>query len=132
MGSFEFHQTSFSLIDNETREEKFIGVPEQGGRDMISLDPLMPGSVYTSSVDDHARDGLYRLEVGCSPGTGKLKIAGGVDGVMRESISRASAYLMSQKVKMGIGQHVDTTDFQVEAIDLICNQVTCYAGHVHV
>ena len=29
MGSFEFHQTSFSLIDNETRDEKFIGVPEQ-------------------------------------------------------------------------------------------------------
>jgi hypothetical protein len=26
MGSFEYHQTSFSLIDNETREEKFIGV----------------------------------------------------------------------------------------------------------
>src|SRR5208337_383596 len=25
MGSFEFHQTSFSLIDNETREEKFVG-----------------------------------------------------------------------------------------------------------
>jgi predicted ATP-dependent Lon-type protease len=45
MGSFEFHQTSFSLIDNETREERFIGVPEQGGRDMISLDSLAPGSV---------------------------------------------------------------------------------------
>ncbi len=30
MGSFEFHQTSFSLIDNETREEKFVRVPEQG------------------------------------------------------------------------------------------------------
>ena len=67
MGSFEFHQTSFSLIDNETREEKFVGVPEQGGRDMISLDPLAPGSVYTSSVDDHAKVGLCRLEVGCSP-----------------------------------------------------------------
>jgi hypothetical protein len=101
MGSFEFHQTSFSLIDNETREEKFVGVPEQGGRDMISLDPLAPGSVYTSSVDDHAKVGLYRLEVGCSPGTGKLKIAGGVEGVMRESINRAFAYLMGQKVKMG-------------------------------
>jgi hypothetical protein len=34
---------------------------------MISLDPLDPGSVYTSSVDDHAKVGLYRLEVGCSP-----------------------------------------------------------------
>lgn len=132
MGSFEFHQTSFSLIDNETRnetrEEKFIGVPEQGGRDMISLDPLAPGSVYTSSVDDHAKVGLYRLEVGCSPGTGKLKIAGGVEGLMRESISRAFAYLMGQKVKMGVGQQVDTTDFHVEAIDLLSNHVSCEAG----
>ena len=128
MGSFEFHQTSFSLIDNETREEKFVGVPEQGGRDMISLDPLAPGSVYTSSVDDHAKVGLYRLEVGCSPGTGKLKIAGGVEGLMRESINRAFAYLMGQKVKMGVGQQVDTTDFHVEAIDLLSNHVACEAG----
>jgi len=128
MGSFEFHQTSFSLIDNETREEKFIGVPEQGGREMISLDPLAPGSVYTSSVDDHAKVDLYRLEVGCSPGTGKLKIAGGVEGLMRESISRAFAYLMGQKVKMGVGQQVDTTDFHVEAIDLLSNHVPCEAG----
>ena len=128
MGSFEFHQTSFSLIDNESREEKFIGVPEQGGRDMISLDPLAPGSVYTSSVDDHAKVGLYRLEVGCSPGTGKLKIAGGVEGLMRESINRAFAYLMGQKVKMGIGQQIDTTDFHVEAIDLLSNHVPCEAG----
>ena len=29
-----------------------------------------------------------------------------------------AAYLMGQKVKMGIGQQVDTTDFHVEAIDL--------------
>jgi ATP-dependent Lon protease len=128
MGSFEFHQTSFSMIDNESREEKFVGVPEQGGRDMISLDPLAPGSVYTSSVDDHAKVGLYRLEVGCSPGTGKLKIAGGVEGPMRESINRAFAYLMGQKVKMGIGQQIDTTDFHVEAIDLLSNNVPCEAG----
>ena len=128
MGSFEFYQTSFSLIDNVTREEKFVGVPEQGGRDMISLDPLAPGSVYTASVDDHAKVGLYRLEVGTSPGTGKLKIAGGVEGPMRESINRAFAYLMGQKVKMGIGQQVDTTDFHVEAIDLLSNQVACEAG----
>ena len=126
MGSFEFHRTSFSLTDNETREEKFVG--EQGGRDMISLDPLAPGSVSTSSVDDHAKVGLYHMEVGCSPGTGKLKIAGGVDGPMRESINRAFAYLMGQKMKMGIGQQVDTTDFHVEAIDLLRNRVPCEAG----
>lgn len=128
MGSFEYHQTSFSLIDNESREETFVGVPEQGGRDMISTDPLAPGSVYTASVDDQGKVGLYRLEVGCSPGTGKLKIAGGVEGPMRESINRAFAYLMGQKVKMGVGQQVDVTDFHVEAIDLLSNHVPCEAG----
>src|SRR3981081_366016 len=128
MGSFEYHQTSFSLIDNETREEKFVGVPEQGGRDMISFDPLAPGSVYTSSVDDHAKVGLYRLEVGCSPGTGKLKIAGGVEGLMRESINRAFAYLMGQKVKMGIGQQAETTRFRAEAIAPLTHPVACEPG----
>ncbi|MCL6447600.1 MAG: protease Lon-related BREX system protein BrxL [Armatimonadetes bacterium] len=128
MGSFEYHQTSFSYMDIETREERFVGVPEQGGRDMISSDPLAPGSVYTASVDDQGRVGLYRLEVGCSPGTGKLKIAGGIEGIMKESIQRAFAYLSGQKVKMGISQQVDTTDFHVEAIDLLSNRIPCEAG----
>lgn len=128
MGSFEFHQTSFSYIDTETREERFVGVPEQGGRDMIALDPLAPGSLYTASVDDQGKVGLYRIEVGTSPGTGKLKIAGGVEGAMKESLQRAFAYLQGQKVKMGIGQQFDTTDFHVEAIDLLSNHVPCEAG----
>src|ERR1700738_789585 len=128
MGGFEYHQTSFSLIDNESREERFVGVPEQGGRDMISTDPLAPGSVYTASVHDQGKVGLYRLEVGCSPGTGKLKIAGGLDGPMRESIQRAFAYLQGQKVKMGVGQRGETPDFHVEAIDLLNNRVPCEAG----
>jgi ATP-dependent Lon protease len=128
MGSFEFHQTSFSYIDNETREERFVGVPEQGGGEAVSTDPLAPGSVYAASVDDHGKVGLYRLEVGCSPGTGKLKIAGGVEGAMKESLQRAFAYLQGQKVKMGIGQQFDTTDFHVEAIDLLSNHVACEAG----
>jgi ATP-dependent Lon protease len=128
LGSFEYHQTSFSYIDNETREERFVGVPEQGGRDMISSDPLAPGSVYTASVDDQGKVGLYRLEVGCSPGTGKLKIAGGIDGTMKESVQRAFAYLAAQKGKIGISQQVDTTDFHVEGIDLLSNHVPCEAG----
>lgn len=128
MGSFEYHQTSFSFIDSDTREERFVGCPEQGGRDMISTDPLAPGSIYTASVDDSGKVGLYRIEVGCSPGTGKLKIAGGIEGPMKESIQRAFAYMLGQKVKMGIGQQIDTTDFHVEAIDLLSNRVPCEAG----
>src|SRR5262245_57465325 len=128
MGSFEYHQTSFSVIDGQTREERFVGVPEQGGRDMISIDQLAPGSVYAASVDDQGKVGLYRLEVGCSPGAGKFKIAGGIEGPMKESIQRAFAYLQGQKGKMGVAQAVDTTDFHVEAFDLLSNRVPCEAG----
>jgi len=128
MGSFEYHQTSFSLIDNGTREEHFVGVPEQGGRDMIATDPLAPGCLYTASVDDQGKVGLYRLEVGCSAGTGKLKIAGGIEGSMKESIQRAFAYLIGQKVRLGIGHELDTTDFHVESIDLLNNHVPGDAG----
>jgi ATP-dependent Lon protease len=128
MGSFEYHQTSFSYIDIETREERYVGVPEEGGRNLISTDPLAPGSVYTMSVDDQGRAGLYRLEVGCSPGTGKLKMAGGIDGTMRESIQRAFAYIQGHKVAMGIAQSFDSTDFHVEAIDLLTNRIICDSG----
>ena len=128
MGSFEYYQTSFSYIDNETREERYVGVPEQGGHDTISADPLAPGSVYTASVDDQGKVGLYRIEVGCAPGTGKLRIAGGIEGTMKESIQRAFAYIKGHKVEMGIGHAVDTTDFNVEAIDLLGNHVPCEAG----
>lgn len=128
MGSFEYHQTSFSYIDNETREERFVGVPEEGGRNLIATDPLAPGSVYVASVDDQGKVGLYRLEVGMASGTGKLRIAGGIEGSMKESIQRAFAYLQGHKVEMGIAQALDTTDFHVEAIDLLVNRIECDAG----
>jgi ATP-dependent Lon protease len=128
MGSFEFHQTSFSYIDSESRDERFVGVPEEGGRNLIATDPLAPGSVYATSVDDHGKVGLYRLEVGCSSGTGKLKAAGGIDGAMRESIQRAFGYIQGHKANMGISQIFDTTDFHVEAIDLLTNHIPCDSG----
>lgn len=128
MGSFEYHQTSFSYVDSETREERFVGVLESGGRELISPDPLSPGSVYVSSVDDQAKVGLYRLEIGTAPGTGKLKVAGGIEGAMKESIQRAYAYIQGHKDAMGIAQAVDITDFHVEAIALLTNRVPCEAG----
>ena len=83
------------LATSTTRPEKSgsSACPSRAARDMISTDPLAPGSVYAASVDDQGKVGLYRLEVGCSPGTGKLKIAGGIEGPMKESIQRAFAYL---------------------------------------
>ena len=41
MGSFEYHQTSFSYVDNTSREETYVGVPEDGGRELIATDNRM-------------------------------------------------------------------------------------------
>lgn len=80
MGSFEYYHTSFSYIQKDTGEEHFVGVPEQGGRDLISADPLPPGTVYTASVSGDGTVGLFRIEVSTSTGTSKLKLTGGVGG----------------------------------------------------
>ena len=46
LGSFEYHQTSFSYTDNETREERFVGVPEQGGRGHDFVGPAGSGGRF--------------------------------------------------------------------------------------
>jgi ATP-dependent Lon protease len=128
MGAFEFHQTSFSYRDNENGDERYVGVPEAGGRELISTAPLAPGSVYAASVDAAGKVGLYRIEVGISVGTGKLKHAGGVDGPLREAVARGFGFLQGHKIQIGIASVLDTTDFHVEAIDLLTNRIPCEAG----
>lgn len=128
IGAFEYHQTSFSYRDKETTEERYVGVPEEGGRALIATDPLAPGCLYAASVNTEGKVGLYRIEVGVSAGTGKLKLAGGLESRMKESTQRAFAFMQGHKVPMGIASIFDTTDFHVEAIDLLGNQVPCEAG----
>ena len=72
--------------------------------------------------------GLYRIEVGISAGTGKLKTAGGVDSSIRECLNRAFGYLQGNKVKLGVGGAFDTSDMHVEVIDLLANRISCEAG----
>ena len=119
MGSFEYYHTSFSYTLQETGEEKFVGVPEQGGRDLISTDPLAPGTVYSAGVTSDGTVGLYRVEVSVSSGTGKLKMAGGVAGAMKESVQRAFSYLQAKKTELGIARDLDVSDLHVEVIDLL-------------
>ncbi|WP_038976330.1 protease Lon-related BREX system protein BrxL [Bradyrhizobium japonicum] len=123
MGSFEYYHTSFSYMLNDTGEERFVGVPEQGGRNMISSDPLPPGSAYTAAVAPDGTVGMYRVEVSVSSGTGKLKTAGGVNGITKESINRAFSYMLAKKGELSIARELDVSDLHVEVIDLMNNRV---------
>lgn len=128
MGSFEYYQTSFSYLDNDTGEERYVGVPEQGGQNLISSEPLAPGTLYTGAVSGDGTVGLYRLEVTPATGTGKLKLAGGVRGATKESIQRAFSFLKARKAEFGIGREMDTMDLHVEAVDLVSNKVEAEIG----
>jgi ATP-dependent Lon protease len=89
MGSFEYYQTSFSYTLQETGEEHFVGVPEQGGRDLISVRAAAARHRLHGDRHAHGTVGLFRVEVTNSSGTAKLKAAGGVSGAMKESVGRA-------------------------------------------
>ncbi len=128
MGSFEYYHTSFSYQRNDTGEECFVGVPEQGGRNLIWTDPLAPGALYTASVAGDGTVGLYRLEVAVSAGAGKLRLAGGVSGTMKESLNRAFSYLSAHKVGFGLGREVDESDLHVEVMDLMNSRVDAELG----
>jgi ATP-dependent Lon protease len=128
MGSFEYYHTSFSYTLQESGEERFVGVPEQGGRDLISTDPLAPGTVYAAGVTSDGTVGLYRVEVSVSSGTGKLKLAGGVAGAMKESVQRAFSYLHAKKSELGVARDLDVSDIHVEVIDLLANRVEAELG----
>jgi ATP-dependent Lon protease len=128
MGAFEYYHTSFSYSLQETGEERFVGVPEQGGRDLISADPLPPGTAYSAGVNADGAVGLYRVEVSVASGSGRLRTAGGVSGVTRESVQRAFAYLQARKTDLGIGKDLDTSDLHVEVIDLLANRLEAELG----
>ena len=92
MGSFEYYQTSFSYTDTETGEERFVGVPEQGGRNMISSDPCLPAPFMRRASRRTERSACSGLKSPFSAGAGKLRTAGGVTGA-DEGIDRTRVQL---------------------------------------
>ncbi len=119
MGSFEYYQTSFSYIHNETREEHFVGVSEQGGDQTISSDPLAPGAVYVAQVGDGERVQLGRLEIARSPGTGKMRLAGSHSKSTRDSVSAAFEYLRNRASELAIDHIIGSEDYQVQIVPLL-------------
>jgi len=119
MGAFEFYQTSFSYIDNESMREYYVGVPEEGGRNLIVQDPLTPGCIYTASLTDNDLVALTRVEVSRMSGSGKLRITGSPDKTMKESILTAFDYMRANKNRLGIEHDMESYDFHVQMVDLM-------------
>ncbi len=128
MGSFEYYQTSFSYFDTETMKERYVGVPEEGGHQLIGQDPLAPGSVYAAAFAAEDTVALHRVEVTRMPGSGKLRISGGVDRTMKESIQTAFDYLRANAARLGLEQEVSGYDVHVQIVDLTQSKGESQAG----
>ena len=94
LGGMEFYDVNFSYIDNETFEEKFVSVPEQGGGKLIPEGICNPGQVYTVSRGKSGMIGVFRLESQMLPGNGKFERTGlGADREAREATNTAFNFL---------------------------------------
>ncbi|WP_303707782.1 protease Lon-related BREX system protein BrxL, partial [Phascolarctobacterium succinatutens] len=94
LGGMEFYDVNFSYIDNESFEEKYVTVPEQGGGKLIPDGICNPGQVYTIAQGRSGMIGAFRLESQMLPGNGKFQRTGlGSDREAKEATDTAFNFL---------------------------------------
>lgn len=119
IGGMEFYDVNFSYIDNETFEERYVSVPEQGSGKLIPEGVNNPGQVYTISRAKSGFVGVYRLETQILAGNGKFTTTGiGSDREVKEAVQTAFNYLKANG--RAISGQISTTakDYIVNYSDL--------------
>ena len=119
LGGMEFYDVNFSYIDNETFEEKYVAVPEQGGGKLIPDGMCNPGQVYTVSRGKSGMIGLFRLEGQMLPGNGKFERTGlGSDRKAKEATNTAFNFLKANSNRISGTISTTTKDYIVNYQDL--------------
>lgn len=94
LGGMEFYDVNFSYIDNESFEEKYVSVPEQGAGKLIPEGISNPGQVYTIAQGKSGMIGAFCLESQMLPGNGKFERTGlGNDSKCKEATNTAFNFL---------------------------------------
>jgi len=119
LGGMEFYDVNFSYIDNETFEEHYVSVPEQGGGKLIPEGMMNPGQVYTVSHGKSGMIGVFRLESQMLPGNGKFDRTGlGSDRDCKEATNTAYSFLKANAGRISGAIGVGTKDFVINYQDL--------------
>ena len=119
LGGMEFYDVNFSYIDNETFEEKYVSVPEQGGGKLIPEGICNPGQVYTVSRGKTGMIGVFRLESQMLPGTGKLACTGlGSDRGAKEATNTAFNFLKANAKRISGSISMTSKDYNINYQDL--------------
>jgi len=119
IGGMEFYDVHFSYIDNETFEENFVSVIEQGGGSLIPEGQMKPGTLHTIGVGLSKHLGLYRIELQVIPGNGKLAVSGlGTSSQAKESIKIAFDYFKANISRVSVSAKAGDHDFHLHIVEL--------------
>ena len=119
LGGMEFYDVNFSYVDNESFEEHYVSVPEQGGGKLIPEGLCNPGQVYTVSRGNSGMIGVFRLESQMLPGNGKFERTGiGTDREAKESSSTAFNYLKANGNRISGTISTTSKDYIINYQDL--------------
>ena len=119
IGGMEFYDVNFSYIDNESFEEKFVSVPEQGGGKLIPDGMCKPGQIYSVSKGKSGMIGVYRLETQMLNGSGKFERTGlGTDREAKEATNTAFNYLKANGRSISASISTTSKDYIVSYSDL--------------
>ena len=119
IGGMEFYDVNFSYIDNDSFDEHFVSVPEQGGGKMIPEGMGKPGCLYTVSKSKTGMIGCYRLETQMMPGNGKLTCTGiGSGKEPKEATNTAFNYLKANGNAISGNISTTTKDYIINYQDM--------------
>jgi len=119
IGGMEFYDVHFSYIDNETLEEHFVSVKEQGGGGLIPEGAAKPGFLYTIGLSNKGMPGLYRLELQVTKGSGKLATSGlWNSSSAKEQVKIAFDYFKANASRISGGSKVMEHDFHLHVVEL--------------
>lgn len=119
IGGMEFYDVHFSYLDQESREEHFVSVPEQGGGGLIPEGPLKAGVLHTIATGSSGHLGLYRLETQTTAGNGKLTTSGlGSNAAAKESLRVAFDYFKANLSRVSGAEKAGDHDFHLHLVEL--------------
>lgn len=119
IGGMEFYDVHFSYIDNESLEEHFVSVKEQGGGGLIPEGPGKPGFLHTIGLSSKGMPGLYRLELQVTKGSGKLATSGlWNSSAAKEQVKVAFDFFKAHIARISGGSKVLEHDFHLHAVEL--------------
>ena len=119
LGGMEFYDVNFSYIDNESFEEHYVSVPEQGGGKLIPDGMCNPGQVYTVSQGKSGMIGVFRLESQMLPGNGKFERTGiGSDRDCKEATNTAFNFLKANGGRISGSISTTMKDYIINYQDL--------------